>query len=108
MTDYRDILKEETKNVEQALEEFLSEKIEDVGQLGSWHKKYYENIKEYMMRGGKRLRPILVAAGYKAIREDVEIENLYRAACSMEMMHNGSLLQDDLIDHDETRRGGKT
>ncbi len=108
MTDYMDILKEETKNVEQALEEFLSEKIEDVSQLGSWHKKYYENIKEYMMRGGKRLRPILVAAGYKAIREDVEIENLYRAACSMEMMHNGSLLQDDLIDHDVTRRGGKT
>ncbi len=108
LTDYMNILKEETKNVEQALEEFLNEKIEDVSQLGSWHKKYYENIKEYMMRGGKRLRPILVTVGYKAIKEDVEIENLYRAACSVELLHNGSLLQDDLIDHDETRRGGKT
>lgn len=108
MTDYMDILKEETENVERALQEYLDKKIEDVSQLGSWHKKYYQNIKEYMTRGGKRLRPILVAVGYKAIREDVKIENLYRAACSMEMMHNGSLLQDDLIDHDETRRGGKT
>lgn len=108
MTDYMNILKEETRNAEQALEEFLGEKIEEVSRLGPWHKKYYENVREYMMRGGKRLRPILVAVGYKVIREDVENENLYRAACSVELLHNGSLLHDDLIDHDETRRGGKT
>jgi geranylgeranyl pyrophosphate synthase len=61
-----------------------------------------------MTRGGKRLRPVLVVIGYKAIKEDVDIDHLYRAACSVEILHNGSLLHDDLIDHDETRRGGKT
>ena len=60
------------------------------------------------MRGGKRLRPVLVVLGYKAIRGDTVPENLYEAALCVEILHNGSLLHDDLIDHDETRRGGKT
>jgi geranylgeranyl diphosphate synthase type I len=60
------------------------------------------------MRGGKRLRPVLVVLGYKAIKGEDVPENLYDAAISVEILHNGSLLHDDLIDHDETRRGGKT
>ncbi len=108
MSEYLDILKEEVKSVETALREFLDSKIENAARLSSWHKQYYENIKEYMTRGGKRLRPILIVVGFKAIKENVDIDHLYRAACSVEILHNGSLLHDDLIDHDETRRGGKT
>ena len=108
MSEYLDILKKEVKSVEQALREFLDNKIENAANLSSWHKQYYENIKEYLTRGGKRLRPVLVVVGYKAIKENVEIDHLYRASCSVEILHNGSLLHDDLIDHDETRRGGKT
>ncbi|MHA2358818.1 MAG: polyprenyl synthetase family protein [Candidatus Thorarchaeota archaeon] len=108
MSEYMNILKEEVKTVEMALRDFLDSKIESAAKLSSWHKLYYENIKEYMTRGGKRLRPVLVVVGYKAIKEEVDIDHLYRAACSVEILHNGSLLHDDLIDHDETRRGGKT
>ncbi len=108
MSEYLDILKKEVKSVEQALREFLDNKIENAANLSSWHKQYDENIKEYLTRGGKRLRPVLVVVGYKAIKENVEIDHLYRASCSVEILHNGSLLHDDLIDHDETRRGGKT
>jgi geranylgeranyl diphosphate synthase type I len=108
LSEYLDILKKEVKSVEAALRGFLDNKIKTASKLSSWHKQYYENIKEYMTRGGKRLRPVLVVVGYKAIKEDVEIEHLYRASCSVEILHNGSLLHDDLIDHDETRRGGKT
>ncbi len=108
MSEYLDILKEEVKSVEIALREFLDSKIESAAKLSSWHKQYYENVKEYMTRGGKRLRPVLVVVGYKAIKEEVDIDHLYTAACSVEILHNGSLLHDDLIDHDETRRGGKT
>jgi len=108
LSEYANILKTEVKHVELALREFLDNKIETAGKLSDWHKQYYENIKEYMTRGGKRLRPVLVVVGYKAIKEDVDIDHLYRASCSVEILHNGSLLHDDLIDHDETRRGGKT
>ncbi|MFW9794198.1 MAG: polyprenyl synthetase family protein, partial [Candidatus Thorarchaeota archaeon] len=108
MSEYMNVLKEEVESVELALREFLDSKIASAGKLSAWHKQYYENIKEYMTRGGKRLRPVLVVVGYKAIKDNVETNHLYRAACSVEILHNGSLLHDDLIDHDETRRGGKT
>ncbi|MFX1482989.1 MAG: polyprenyl synthetase family protein [Promethearchaeota archaeon] len=108
MSEYMNILKEEVEAVEFALREFLDNKIGEAAKLSAWHKQYYENIKEYMTRGGKRLRPVLVVIGYKAVKENVEIDHLYTAACAVEILHNGSLLHDDLIDHDETRRGGKT
>ncbi len=108
MTDYLESLKEEIVAVTKTLDKFFSDKVEQVASLGAWHKQYYSNIREYIMRGGKRLRPVLVILGYKAIKGDSVPENLYTAALSVEILHNGSLLHDDLIDHDETRRGGKT
>ncbi|MFW9964579.1 MAG: polyprenyl synthetase family protein [Candidatus Sifarchaeia archaeon] len=108
MTDYLESLKEEIVTVTKTLDKFFSDKVEQVASLGTWHKQYYSNIREYIMRGGKRLRPVLVILGYKAIKGDTVPENLYTAALSVEILHNGSLLHDDLIDHDETRRGGKT
>ena len=108
MTDYLESLKGEIVTVTKSLDKFFSDRIEQVAHLGPWHKEYYGNIKEYIMRGGKRLRPVLVILGYKAVKGDTVPENLYTAALCVEILHNGSLLHDDLIDHDETRRGGKT
>jgi geranylgeranyl diphosphate synthase type I len=108
LTGYQEIVDAEYELVNEALEEYLDSRIEEVSRLGDVHRKYYGHVKEYMMRGGKRLRPILVSTGYKAIKERNEVKNLYLAACSVEFLHNGSLLHDDLIDNDETRRGGPT
>jgi geranylgeranyl pyrophosphate synthase len=108
MSKFDEIWKEEVGYVEKALSEYLEFKINQVFHLGKWHIDFYGNMKEYLMRGGKRLRPVLVAIGYKAIKGKIELKHLYRAANSIEILHNGSLLHDDLIDHDETRRGGKT
>jgi geranylgeranyl pyrophosphate synthase len=108
LTDYLESLKGEIIVVTKTLDKFFGDKVEQVTQFGTWHKQYYTNIKEYIMRGGKRLRPVLVILGYKAVKGDTVPENLYTAAISVEILHNGSLLHDDLIDHDETRRGGKT
>ncbi|MGY5874337.1 MAG: polyprenyl synthetase family protein [Candidatus Thorarchaeota archaeon] len=108
MTNYLDALKDEVTKVTKTLNGFLDSRIEEASTYSAWHKKYYENVKEYIMRGGKRLRPVLIVLGYKAIKGDDVPENLYTASCSVEILHNGSLLHDDLIDHDETRRGGKT
>jgi len=108
LTDYLESLKGEIATIVRTLDKFFNNKINEVSKLGSWHSQYYSNVKEYIMRGGKRLRPVLVVLGYKAIKGDTVPENLYDAAICVEILHNGSLLHDDLIDHDETRRGGKT
>lgn len=108
MSDFNEIWNAETELVNRALNEYLDAKVKEAQKLGASLGQYYENMKEYVMRGGKRLRPVLTVTGYKAIREKVEVKDLYRVACSVEILHNGSLLHDDLIDHDETRRGGPT
>jgi geranylgeranyl diphosphate synthase type I len=101
-------MKTELIAVNRALEDFLDTRIEKAKKLGPTHVQYYEFIKEYMMRGGKRFRPVSVVVAYKAIGGDIPPESYYRTACSVEIQHNASLLHDDLIDHDETRRGGLT
>jgi geranylgeranyl diphosphate synthase type I len=105
---FDEIIKTEAAAVNRALEDFLDTRIEKAKRLGPSHVQYYSYIKEYMMRGGKRFRPIAVVVAYKAIGGNIPPESYYRTACSVEILHNASLLHDDLIDHDETRRGGPT
>ncbi|MCF2136093.1 MAG: polyprenyl synthetase family protein [Candidatus Thorarchaeota archaeon] len=108
MTEFKALMKKEIAEVNKALEEYLQLLMERARALSPVHELYYGNLREYLIRGGKRLRPILVVSAFKAIREEVDLKYLYRASCSVEMLHNGSLLHDDLIDHDEIRRGGPT
>ncbi|MFX1331299.1 MAG: polyprenyl synthetase family protein [Promethearchaeota archaeon] len=108
MSRFEEIWKEEVEKINAALNEFIRLKKERASHMGVIHDEYYDNIKEYIMRGGKRLRPLAIIVAHKAVKKEIEVEHLYRAACSLEILHNGSLLHDDLIDHDETRRGGPT
>jgi geranylgeranyl diphosphate synthase type I len=105
---FDDIIETELAAVNHALEEFLSSRIQKAKTLSPSHVQYYDYIREYMMRGGKRFRPMSVVVAYKAIGGDLPPEKYYKAACSVEILHNASLIHDDLIDHDETRRGGPT
>ena len=61
-----------------------------------------------LMAGGKRLRPILVVATYQLFRSD--IERCLPYAVAIEMVHNFSLIHDDLpgIDNDDFRHGKPT
>ena len=67
------------------------------------------NAMEYsLMAGGKRLRPTLVLATYKLFKDNDQIALPY--AISIEMVHNASLIHDDLpgIDNDDFRHGKLT
>ena len=61
-----------------------------------------------LMAGGKRLRPILVIATYELF--DKKIERCIPYAVAIEMVHNFSLIHDDLpsIDNDDLRHGKLT
>ena len=60
------------------------------------------------MAGGKRLRPILVLATYELFRDD--FEEAMPFAVAIEMIHNFSLIHDDLpeVDNDDFRHGKPT
>lgn len=67
------------------------------------------NSMEYsLIAGGKRLRPILVISTYEIFKNDIEKCMPY--AMAIEMVHNFSLIHDDLpgIDNDDFRHGKPT
>ena len=87
--------------------------------INSELKKYIETKKcpeemlnfsmEYsLMAGGKRLRPILVMATYQIFKKN--IQECIPFAVAIEMIHNFSLIHDDLpgIDNDDFRHGKPT
>lgn len=71
-------------------------------------KKLNASIEYSLMAGGKRIRPVLMIASYKLFKDD--FEKVYPFAISMEMIHNFSLIHDDLpgIDDDDFRHGKPT
>ncbi len=62
-----------------------------------------------ILQGGKRLRPLLEILSYKVCTGGRETPTDYQKALegtvSIELAHTASLLHDDIIDEDQTRRG---
>lgn len=64
-------------------------------------------VAEYIIgSGGKRLRPLLVLLGARALAYDGE-EHI-RAAAIIEFIHTATLLHDDVVDASDRRRGRHT
>ena len=99
--DFKEQLKEYQEIVNKELEKYLRK--------NECSEKVLNDSMEYsLMAGGKRLRPILVLATYKLFNEDIEKCMPY--AVAIEMVHNFSLIFDDLpgIDNDDIRHGKPT
>ena len=84
-------------NVNQQIKYRLASEINLIHKMTSYHLK----------SGGKRIRPLLTLAsaklcGYKEGNRDINL-----AAC-VDLIHNATLLHDDVIDDSEIRRGVKT
>ena len=54
--------------------------------------------------GGKALRPALAVLGARAVGADGDEQAVLDAAAAVELIHNFSLLHDDIMDGDRTRR----
>ena len=69
----------------------------------------YSDIEEFCLRDGKRVRPLLVIAAYNGYKLPLTPSKpIIPMAAIVEMMHSFLLIQDDIIDKSETRRGKKT
>lgn len=60
------------------------------------------------LRGGKRLRSVLVAAGLIAARPDADLAPAIAAGAAIELLQSYFLIHDDWMDGDALRRGGPT
>ncbi len=78
--------------------------IDKLYSLNSLSPILFKNIKEFICRPGKRIRPILFCIGYLGFSKKTP-PGLYRSALSLELLHDFMLVHDDIIDKSDTRRG---
>ena len=69
-------------------------------------KELYEASAHYLVSGGKRLRPFLVTKSCEMFGGTAR--NALPAAAAVELIHNFSLVHDDIMDNDEMRHGVPT
>ena len=99
--DFKEELKKYQNIVEQELNKYIKDK-------NCPEKTLNESMEYSLISGGKRLRPILILATYQLFKGNIEICMPY--AIAIEMIHNFSLIHDDLpaIDNDDFRHGKLT
>jgi geranylgeranyl diphosphate synthase type II len=66
----------------------------------------FDPIEYVLESGGKRIRPILLILSCKAVGGNVE--DCLDAAVAVELLHNFTLVHDDIMDQDDMRRGRPT
>ncbi len=100
--DFKEELQSYQKIVNNELKKYLKK---DNGLEEILHK----SMEYSLMAGGKRLRPILVLATYSLLNSTA-YEKCFPYAVAIEMVHNFSLIHDDLpgIDNDDFRHGKLT
>ena len=63
-------------------------------------------VENYLRTKGKQIRPIMVILSAKLLGE--VNENVIRAAAAVELLHNASLIHDDVVDETKIRRNTPT
>ena len=96
--------KEELRNYQEYINGKLEEYVKEyIDKPNLYEKKLNDSIIYSLLAGGKRIRPVLILSTYKLFKDDIDICIPYFIA--MEMVHNFSLIHDDLpaIDNDDFR-----
>jgi geranylgeranyl diphosphate synthase type I len=97
------------KKIDQSLAAFLTKVKKDFS-LGLVSPVLYEAIREFSLREGKRIRPLLWVLSYKGYCPAGKKipRSLYNASTCIEFLHNFMLIHDDIIDCADLRRGKPT
>ena len=99
--NFNEQLQQKAADAEDILKKYLPEEE-------GYQKKVIEAMNYSVLAGGKRLRPVLMKESFLLFSGQGEVIEPFMAA--LEMIHNYSLVHDDLpaMDNDEYRRGRKT
>src|SRR5262249_4277922 len=62
-------------------------------------------LEEFVLRGGKRLRPAFAYWGWRAVADREADKSVLRLFAALELLHACALIHDDVIDDSATRRG---
>jgi geranylgeranyl pyrophosphate synthase len=94
-------LNEYIETLRQQIEEEIQSLFADRNPQGLYRPMTY-----LLESGGKRIRPLFVALSCQVVGGDVR--KSLPVAAALELFHTFTLIHDDIMDHDETRRGKPT
>lgn len=97
------MLEEIKNNIELSLSRYLKN-LDKTYQLSAISPLLHRSIKSFLLRRGKRLRPILFVLSYLGYSKK-PAKGLYESAIALELTHNFLLIHDDIIDKSDFRRG---
>ena len=105
-------LKKEIDNSYAELKKLVKDKLDQVNQrikykLASEINLIHKITSYHLKSGGKRIRPLLTLGSAKLCGYAEGARDINLAAC-VELIHNATLLHDDVIDNSDLRRGIKT
>ena len=105
-------LKKEVNNSYLELINLVGNKLDDVNQqikhkLASEINLIHKMTSYHLKSGGKKIRPLLTLCSAKLCGYEKGNRDVNLAAC-VELIHNATLLHDDVIDNSSLRRGIKT
>jgi geranylgeranyl diphosphate synthase type I len=90
------------------LRAYLAQRRRESGYMGAEYGELTAALEEFVLRGGKRLRPAFAYWGWRAVAdhpEDPVDADLLLLFSALELLHACALVHDDVIDASATRRG---
>lgn len=103
--EFKQILEKYRNIVNKELESFFDNKLRGIDD--EFLKESYCYLKEFVLRPGKRLRPTAAIMAFKSIK-NIDEEKIYPVCIVPELIHDSTLIHDDIMDEDLQRRGKKT
>ena len=86
------------------LTQYLAEQRDYLTGIASELVPVCDALEDYLLEGGKRLRPLFAYAGFMAAGSTPSRTEI-RAMASLELLQACALIHDDLMDGSDTRRG---
>ncbi len=93
------------------LRKYLAGRRADAAYIGTDYDGLIAALEDFVLRGGKRVRPAFAYWGYRAVTADPDLpvdDDMFLLFSALELLHACALVHDDVIDDSATRRGWPT
>jgi geranylgeranyl diphosphate synthase type I len=94
-------------DVNKAISEYLENKAKEAYEFYTDVGIIFDELRNFAVRGGKRLRAIFIIVGYMLDNKEVD-KDIVSIASTIEHFQNWMLIHDDIIDNGLVRRNGDT
>lgn len=106
--DFKGTLAHYKSKVEEEMRKYFDEKSDSFEYKDEFVEESIELLKDFTLRGGKRIRATLITMAYRGYSGDKSDKRIIRPSAAMEFMQGALLTHDDIIDDADMRRGKRT